>query len=696
MASKRPRPADNEDGDVLVIANSDDEDALSDVEDDEARVVKRPRHASHPTTPHHPKSHQRIWASITPENNKPSFTPLPPKAFDSPTNPFSRIHTQSQIRRLPQPTSFKYHLPLRFQFFRKDVRDLDGDVFRVVQVPLSFTFTHVRCLVAFLFGSRIKEGREGKGRGEEDHLFELRKDIQPPKIPEPDSDEEEETEEEEKGVQGSEAGRVRGGRVWAKLSTTRDPCRWRAGKEEMEDDDDEDDEELQEEDDENEPWMWKDEDETTLGHAWPHGMDITRGIIYIHSRTTRIHITINTSSLPRRRGKGNTPYVFAAQGRVHLSLPPLPKLSFTAVPRRRTRSLTRDEEAAALRALPTATRTKSKTPAPTEDADPEDAEQDEEEEEVDELQDDDEEGEEPPEFDENHPFNQVSSTQSHKPKKVFVDSDDELEYVQRKRQEQQDALEYDTDPLNDEESDEWDEDPSIPIDPRRWNLPPTAFERFLRAYMGPAPPTVSCSFDDSDDEILPGEEDGFVSQSEGEMPTPGLTPDDGEGEYTSSPLPPTSSPARSSSPGFAIGYGSSPFRGRGISIGSPSASRSSSTGAHSERSFIIPNARFKHTPAPHKVVKVQRMRIERVERQFEKSKKKGLRKLEKEERKEEEEVEEQKRVMEEQRRRREMEEDGEEWDGDGEEVDELDEDEDEWRGEVEMSILNGLGRDEEI
>lgn len=154
------------------------------------------------------------------------------------------------------------------------MRDLDGDVHRVVQVPLSYTFTHMRCLVAFLFGSSKFARVEGKG--EEDHLFELRKDIQPPKIPESDSEDDEE--EDEKQAEGSEAGRVRGGRVWAKLSTTRDPCRWRGREGELEDDEDE---EQEPPDDDDEPWLWKDEDETTLGHAWPHGMDITRGIIYV-------------------------------------------------------------------------------------------------------------------------------------------------------------------------------------------------------------------------------------------------------------------------------------------------------------------------------------------------------------------------------------------------------------------------------
>ena len=42
-----------------------------------------------------------------------------------------------------------------------------------------------------------------------------------------------------------------------------------------------------------------------------------------------MHITINTTKLPRRRGKSNVPYVFSARGRAHLAQRPLPRPLFT-------------------------------------------------------------------------------------------------------------------------------------------------------------------------------------------------------------------------------------------------------------------------------------------------------------------------------------------------------------------------------
>ena len=48
-----------------------------------------------------------------------------------------------------------------------------------------------------------------------------------------------------------------------------------------------------------------------------------------HSSNTQIHITVNATKLPRRRGKSNVPYIFFARGRVHLSPLPLPRPEFT-------------------------------------------------------------------------------------------------------------------------------------------------------------------------------------------------------------------------------------------------------------------------------------------------------------------------------------------------------------------------------
>ncbi|KAJ7793365.1 hypothetical protein B0H14DRAFT_3498168 [Mycena olivaceomarginata] len=51
------------------------------------------------------------------------------------------------------------------------------------------------------------------------------------------------------------------------------------------------------------------------------GGDISRGVVYQHAPNLQIHITINTTSIEPRRGKGNLPYVFSACGLVYLEDP---------------------------------------------------------------------------------------------------------------------------------------------------------------------------------------------------------------------------------------------------------------------------------------------------------------------------------------------------------------------------------------
>src|SRR5689334_20603673 len=69
---------------------------------------------------------------------------------DSPSNPFGR--TLPRDPPLPPPTSFSRHLPLRFQVVRK--KATKPDVYRIVQVPLNYTFTHLRAVLVWLFGER--------------------------------------------------------------------------------------------------------------------------------------------------------------------------------------------------------------------------------------------------------------------------------------------------------------------------------------------------------------------------------------------------------------------------------------------------------------------------------------------------------------------------------------------------------------
>lgn len=85
---------------------------------------------------------------------------------------------------------------------------------------------------------------------------------------------------------------------------------------------------------EQEGWSWEPEDEYVLRDVWSKGLDLTRGIIYVrvfssstlciltinihpeqhHAPGIEVHITLNTARLPRRKGSGNTPYVFRARG----------------------------------------------------------------------------------------------------------------------------------------------------------------------------------------------------------------------------------------------------------------------------------------------------------------------------------------------------------------------------------------------
>ncbi|KAF5350974.1 hypothetical protein D9756_008358 [Leucocoprinus leucothites] len=297
--------------------------------------LKRP-HDSTPLDARDKKRLHSVSLPVTPAASHISFstplktphTPYPPHPFDSPGNPFGRKRIKHLTRALPESTSFSKHLPLRFQFIRTgSASTRQGGVYRVVQVPLSYTFIHLRCLIAWLFS-----GLPGHG-GVDEHLFEVKKDV---------------------SIYSHlyKPGQVKSGQTWVKLSSSQDPYRYRQGyfnddEEEREEDQlasdaeegfGEEEDGLEDcEDEEQEDWKWEDEDDFTLVHAWPKGPELGRAIIYHHSLTTQIHITVNQTSIPRRRGRSNTPYVFSARGRIWLSAPPLPRPVF-AVPAKKVES----------------------------------------------------------------------------------------------------------------------------------------------------------------------------------------------------------------------------------------------------------------------------------------------------------------------------------------------------------------------
>ncbi|TFK19810.1 hypothetical protein FA15DRAFT_697307 [Coprinopsis marcescibilis] len=298
--------------------------------------AKRPRHrASFPALPvtDHPTRPQ----FLTP--HKPKLRPYPLQPSDSPSNPFGRTRTQTLITSLPPPTKYARHITLRFQFVRRDVaRDPTG-VYRVVQVPLTYTFVHLRVLISFLFGVELDQAQRGT---DDDHLFKVKNSV---KLWRPET----------------KGGYINSGKTWAKLSSTRDPFRWRDAAEDEEDVDVADADmaydscssssssissgsspaQKRKRGTKPKHWEWHDEEEFTIDHAWPKGINLRHGIVYVHSPHVQVHITINQTHIAQRRGKGNTPHVFTARGRVYLHndpppLPsPTPSLSLSLSPKKR-------------------------------------------------------------------------------------------------------------------------------------------------------------------------------------------------------------------------------------------------------------------------------------------------------------------------------------------------------------------------
>ncbi|KAG2139250.1 hypothetical protein DEU56DRAFT_324469 [Suillus clintonianus] len=244
---------------------------------------------------------------------------------DSPTNPFGRIRRLTTSTTLPRPSSYGKHLPLRFQLIRPDGdgrshANKDG-VYRVVQVPLTYTLGHLRKLIKFVF-QPAKESEMGgsyhfrraarhasipwyarhpssyKGKEpaldfdlEPGHLFEVQKDIEI-----------------------SRSGEIIRGMTTVKSSTLRDPYHYPGNGSEGS--------LLDAEDGEDDVWRWEAEEDFQLSQLWAPGGDIKKGIIYHHDSTTQIHITMNTKKIPGRKGVGNKPYLFMAWGSIDLFAPP--------------------------------------------------------------------------------------------------------------------------------------------------------------------------------------------------------------------------------------------------------------------------------------------------------------------------------------------------------------------------------------
>ena len=202
----------------------------------------------------------------TPSSSTP-YTYTPPS--DSPTNPFGRIRKLALTEQgltLPPATSYSKHLPLRFQLVRsrKDGHGEGEGTYRIVQVPLNYTFRHIRKLLHFLFDDppttttttkSIEKNPLGEG-----HLFEIQDSIKMCR------------------TLDNKTGYIRSGRTWAKLSCVRDPFRRvRVGDNDVSI-------QGEGEGEAEEDWIWEAEEDFTVGHVWPEGGDLKRGFVYVSFR----------------------------------------------------------------------------------------------------------------------------------------------------------------------------------------------------------------------------------------------------------------------------------------------------------------------------------------------------------------------------------------------------------------------------
>ena len=182
----------------------------------------------------------------------PAYYPHTPS--DSPTNPFGRFRKLvllGEEMKLPKATSFSKHLPLRLQLVRNGKRASTGEgTYRIVQVPLNYTFRHLHMLLLFVFGvpnssspsrSTVSTSPQDTPSSSRDsHLFEVLHSIRTykPSMIRP--------------------GHIKSSCTWTKLSSGHHPF-----KEDGED------------------WLWQDEEDFTLSHVWPEGGDLARGLIYV-------------------------------------------------------------------------------------------------------------------------------------------------------------------------------------------------------------------------------------------------------------------------------------------------------------------------------------------------------------------------------------------------------------------------------
>ncbi|KAF8170316.1 hypothetical protein K438DRAFT_1982826 [Mycena galopus ATCC 62051] len=233
----------------------------------------------------------------------PYISSSPACPSDSPSNPFGRTHTWNLLQALPPPTSFSKHLPLRFQYIKRGVsRETLEGIYRVVQVPQSYTLLHLKSLIGFLFGGAYGQVPPNADDDEAvpGHVFELKNDMS-------------------LYASSYRPGQILCGTTWTYSSSALDPYLYYPDWESEEGPSSKARETPEEDGDDERKWTA--EEDLTVAHVWPEGGDIARGIVYKHAPNLQIHITINTTTIEARRGKGNLPHVFSACGLVYLDEP---------------------------------------------------------------------------------------------------------------------------------------------------------------------------------------------------------------------------------------------------------------------------------------------------------------------------------------------------------------------------------------
>ncbi|KAI0371237.1 hypothetical protein BV20DRAFT_1112621 [Pilatotrama ljubarskyi] len=256
---------------------------------------------------------------------------------DSPSNPFG-LNRALRALTLPRPTGFSKHIVLRMQLVStadptgaRSRRTSPSDTpYRIVQVPLNYSFRLLHMLLLFLFASdaRLRIRRRKRAPTRDLRTREASSSSRKPKSPSETSENGPEAHGEGHLFEVFEGIRIYTntyrpgviksgtGKLYARLSSTRERKLFPDDQPAHAVDDVFGDGGMAEEngDEDEDGWDWEAEDDFLLSNVWTDGPNLKKGIIYHHTPSTAIHITVNQTRVPPRKGIGNAPHVFAARG----------------------------------------------------------------------------------------------------------------------------------------------------------------------------------------------------------------------------------------------------------------------------------------------------------------------------------------------------------------------------------------------